>query len=298
VEALQNLPFDTEGCGDLSFYGLEVNTCNWAWSWTFSRPGSIELHLASFVAYALSVKAVELYVASQKQPYKAGRWLETVKWWHNITLSLVSLLMFGLILNAAIGTDRFSSIDSMQCKVTPMVGWYGLAQFLYLATKIWEWADTYFLVLSGKPVIWLHYFHHMTTFTMAAVVQNMPSGTFSMINCLVHFVMYLHYAHPIRIARPFITCGQLLQFIIVMSINWRGFHSYLFEPAGQSTCHDITPVFWEDVYCQTVVFVYFIMFMHFFYDQYMRKKPRLKVSSSVEAMAPPSIPLQKIKKNI
>ena len=129
------------------------------------------------------------------------------------------------------------------------------------------WTLIYFRY--GKPVIPLHFFHHMTTFTMAAFTHNFPVGGFAFLNAAVHFVMYLHYSHPVRWARPFITTSQLVQFVCVISV-----HTYAFlQPAG-SGCFDFSAVAREWWYCQLVVVGYFLLFCKFFVDNYVkREKP-------------------------
>lgn len=154
---------------------------------------------------------------------------------------------------------------------------YGLANLLYLLSKIWEWGDTYFLVLTGKPVIFLHFFHHMTTFTMAALTHNFPVGGYCFINCAVHVVMYAHYAFPVRWARWMITSFQLLQFVAVISIHSYGY-LYGFPSASVSSasadyklCYDMSNVQMEWWYCQLVVVGYFVLFVNFFMQQYVKK---------------------------
>lgn len=127
------------------------------------------------------------------------------------------------------------------------------------------WTLIYFRY--GKPVIPLHFFHHMTTFTMAAFTHNFPVGGFAFLNAAVHFVMYLHYSHPVRWARPFITTSQLVQFVCVISV-----HTYAFlQPAG-SGCFDFSAVAREWWYCQLVVVGYFLLFCKFFVDNYVKKE--------------------------
>jgi hypothetical protein len=262
-------------CSEYKFYGFVGNFCTWNWNWRINTNEGLLAHLAFFAAYVISVKMIQIYCSSPD--YKPPSWLEGVKKVHNISLSIVSLLM-GLTLIYLTAMDgRYASWYDMSCRMTPMEGLYGFAQFVFMVTKVWEWADTYFLILSKKPVIWLHWFHHMTTFTLAAVTHNFPSGGYTWINCMIHFVMYLHYASPVRWARPFMTTGQLVQFVIVMTIHSIGF----FNP---TTCFDMKDVMREWLYNIVDVFVIFIMFGSFFVEEYIVKGNKKTASGKTKVL--------------
>lgn len=245
----------------LSGFGFDINWSNWTWSWTLEEPTSLWCHIFICVFYAVSVKALQLYVASDKN-YTTPKWLEPFRKVHNISLAIVSFLMFAVMTFIIFQDGRLNSWHDMSCRLTANTGLYGFINFIYLVSKLWEWVDTYILVLSKKPVISLHWFHHMTTFTMAAFVHNFPVGGFALINCLVHTVMYMHYATPVRWARPFITSSQLLQFVVVLSI-----HLYSF--LNPTSCFDVNPWFYEWLFCMSVVFGFFVMFLLFFVQEYV-----------------------------
>jgi hypothetical protein len=107
---------------------------------------------------------------------------------------------------------------------------------------------------------------------MAALTHNFPVGGFCFVNCLVHFIMYAYYSNPrpLRWARKFITTGQLLQFCVVISIHTYGFLS------SPSDCYDFRSVTAEWWYCQTVVVGYFLLFLKFYYDNYVVTTPAEK----------------------
>lgn len=258
-----------DACKVYEFYGFQGNFCNWEWNWTVNTVESYGFHVFMCILYAATVKLVQIYVEGKKnshpeKKYIPPAWLERVKKVHNYGLSFVSGWMFVTLAVCIIVDGRLNSWNDMSCEMTKMTGWYGLANFIFMVSKVWEWADTWFLVLSGKPVIFLHWFHHMTTFTLAAVTHNFPAGGFTLINCFVHTIMYMHYAHPLRWARPFITSGQLVQFVIVMSIHS---NAYL----NPTTCYDMRPVWFEWLYCMIDVFVIFILFGLFFIEEYVSK---------------------------
>lgn len=71
------------------------------------------------------------------------------------------------------------------------------------------------------------------------------------------FFRYLHYASPVMWARPFITSGQLIQFVIVISIHVFGF-------LHPDTCFNMQPVIyeWWDLlfWFPTLIFSFFFSF--------------------------------------
>lgn len=250
-------------CGLISGFGFNLNTCDWTWSWTLEDNRAILGQILICLIYAFSVKLLQAWVSSQKE-YKPPKWLESFRYVHNLSLAVVSFIMFAVMIYLTALDGRLNSWNDAACRLTPNTGAYGIINLVYLASKIWEWVDTYILVLNNKPVITLHWFHHMTTFTMAALVHNFPVGAFAWINCLVHTVMYMHYAMPVKWARPFITSFQLLQFVVVLSI-----HIYtLLNPA---TCFDVYPWLYEWIFNMGVVFSFFVMFVAFFVQEYMVK---------------------------
>ena len=127
-----------------------------------------------------------------------------------------------------------------------------------------------------KPLLFLHWFHHMTTFAMAAILHAWPVGAYCFINCIVHFFMYLHYAHPQRWARPLLTSLQIVQFVVVISQ-----HTYaLFNP---QSCFDVFPHFLDWFFLQFIVVGFFFLFLWFFYVEYLRPTPRaLRPSKKLE----------------
>lgn len=264
-------------CNTLSALGFTINFCSWTWSWTLSDNGSLWCQVGICVFYALSVKLLQMWVASQKD-YKPPSWLEGFRKLHNISLAIVSFLMFVVMTGVVAMDGRLNSWRDMSCRLTENTGIYGFINFVYLVSKIWEWVDTYILVLNQKPVIMLHWFHHMTTFTMAAFVHNFPVGGFALINCLVHAVMYMHYATPVQWARPFITSSQLIQFVIVISIH-------LFGLLNPDTCFDVRPWFYEWLFCMGVVVSFFVMFLAFFVEEYLVKKNKKDAAASKKKKA-------------
>ena len=240
---------------------------DYSWHNDLSSIQSIVGHLLVMVAYAVLVKWFR-----NRGGFKRIMEPETVKkvrYWHSMGLSIVSLIMGVLMILHVYHEGRFDSWYDSACRVSPSVGLYGAANMLYTITKIWEWGDSLFLIdkFPDKPLLFLHWFHHMTTFAMAAILHSWPVGAYSFINCFVHFFMYLHYAHPQRWARPFLTTSQLVQFVVVISQHYYA----LFNP---KTCFDVFPHFLDWFFLQFIVVGFFFLFLWFFYVEYIRPSPR------------------------
>jgi hypothetical protein len=254
-----------------SGYGLNLDSDSYSWSWTLVDD-SLAFHVVICLIYCLSVYGMKTFVASKTATELKAlreRWnLDSIKFVHNIALSIVSLFMGIVMIHSVYKDGRFQSWHNMACNNTANTGAYGRANWIYLLTKIWEWMDTMWLILDAKPVITLHWFHHMTTFTMAAFTHNFPVGGFAFINSFVHFIMYLHFARPIKFIRPFITSFQLIQFMTVISIHTYG---YMHDEGSGGNCFNFSDVQGEWWYCQSVVAGYFILFVKFFIDNYVSK---------------------------
>ena len=254
----------------VAFAGFRLNTKTWAWSWRLDSWESIACHVGLFVLYAIIVE-----VARKLKPSKPPAWLNSLKFLHNAALSVVSFWMFAVQLYCVLQAGRLSSPFQITCGYVPNEGLYGIVNFVYLVSKLWEWADTVFLVLDGKPVIILHYFHHMTTFAMAAFVNEHPVGAFCMINCLVHTLMYAHYAKPQRWIRPYLTSMQIVQFLIVITIQVCGM--LLYFARGPSACFNFGPVLWEALFNTAIVVGFLLLFVKFFIDNYVTARKKQKV---------------------
>lgn len=72
----------------------------------------------------------------------------------------------------------------------------GYATWLFIFSKIPEFGDTVLMVLSGRPVIFLHWYHHITVclFCWHTFATKSSIGLWFMtMNYFVHSVMYFYY---------------------------------------------------------------------------------------------------------
>lgn len=73
----------------------------------------------------------------------------------------------------------------------------GLWSVLFVLSKFPELIDTIFIVLRKKPLIFLHWYHHITVLLycwQACATQSSVSLYFIAMNFFVHSIMYLYYA--------------------------------------------------------------------------------------------------------
>ena len=235
------------------------------WGFTFAEQG-VASQLYPSLSYAFVIGTL-LYLRKQSLLPNSKQFqtkLSKIVYIHNISLSLFSLLMAVVMVYETVIENRYNSWYDLACRVTPNAGLYGLVNFAFLWSKVWEYFDTVFLVLKRKPVIPLHLWHHLTTFTMAAVSINFPVGALMHINCWIHTVMYLHFAHPRKEFRQIITTLQITQFVVVIVV-----HLYTLF----SGCHPSVGLVWEYYYDLVIVGSYLVMFLQFYIREYFKPTP-------------------------
>lgn len=147
---------------------------------------------------------------------------------------------------------------------------------LFSLSKIIELGDTVFIVLRKTPLIFLHWYHHITVlvYTWYSYADRTSSGRwFITMNYAVHSVMYAYYAlRALKYNAPQwvkmgITLFQLSQMVVGVFI---GVYVYRLKQAG-IPC-GVTD---NNMYLSFIMyFSYFLLFMKFFYDAYLKPKKR------------------------
>eukprot|EP00752_Nemacystus_decipiens_P010720 g9543.t1 len=108
--------------------------------------------------------------------------------------------------------------------------WYGSGAVgcwtqLFVLSKIPELGDTIFVVLRKKPLIFLHWYHHVTVllYCWHSYYEQTTYGLyFITMNFTVHAVMYLYYGlagMKIRLCKPqYITTIQISQMVVGVGV--------------------------------------------------------------------------------
>jgi hypothetical protein len=101
-----------------------------------------------------------------------------------------------------------------------------------------ELVDTFFIVVHKKPLIFLHWYHHISVlvFTWHAYIHNAPTGImFCSMNYFVHAIMYFYYFLMAVHCKPkwfkpvWITVAQISQMIVGVTITIMGFYLVFME---------------------------------------------------------------------
>ena len=145
---------------------------------------------------------------------------------------------------------------------------------LFTLSKLVELGDTLFIVLRKQPLIFLHYYHHITVlmYVWFTYPYRTASGRwFLMMNYFVHSLMYTYYALRAmrfkvpRFVNKVLTTLQLCQMFVGFCI------AIYLRNVMESGIPCATN--WMAIKYSFLMYVsYFILFAKFFYDTYIKPK--------------------------
>ncbi|KAI9179531.1 Fatty acyl-CoA elongase/Polyunsaturated fatty acid specific elongation enzyme [Blastocladiella emersonii ATCC 22665] len=156
---------------------------------------------------------------------------------HNFFLSFLSLVLFiGHLENVVPIVLRHGLFHAL-CHPAGFTKELAVLYYLNYLTKYYELIDTVFLVLKGKPLEFLHWYHHSLTMILCytqldgtPTVQWVPI----LLNLFVHVVMYYYYALSalkIRVWwKQYITTLQITQFVLdLAAIYYAAYYATYFH---------------------------------------------------------------------
>merc|ERR1712207_44699 len=168
--------------------------------------------------------------------------------------------------------------------------WYGgdicgLFVGFFIYSKLAELFDTVLLLLAGKPVIALQWWHHSTVLLYcwhSYAVLIATGGWFARMNYTVHSIMYGYFAVTATKYRKrvvpyaiYITLLQLLQMLVGMFVTLK---AVLYQAAGEE-CHVNKT---NSILGLTMYASYFVLFFKLFVDNYYLKPKMPKKQPSVK----------------
>jgi len=232
----------------------------------------------------LPVLAVVLYAAflyygtrffSKRKPLNIRR---TMAVW-NLFLAVYSMLS---VLHAIPGVPVIakSSIRDILCE-NPESHYGGSAELwtiLFVLSKFAELFDTFFIVVHKKPLIFLHWYHHISVllFCWVAFQEKTPSSMFfGPINACVHSIMYFYYFLMAIKKKPkwfnaiWLTVGQIVQMVVGTTMSVLSMYFYMTdESCSLKKGSLISSIF--------LYGSYLYLFSSFFYDRYFKGNKNAK----------------------
>lgn len=160
----------------------------------------------------------------------------------------------------------------------------GLWITLFVASKFAELIDTVFIVAHKKPLMLLHWYHHMSVLVWSwySFVTRTPSSIiFLSMNASVHTIMYGYYflmtikIRPSWLKPKLITVVQLAQMLIGFLVTIAS--TYYTRTQTEDDPCDV--VIGSLAPCYVMYGSYFALFLRFFIKRYMQQKKEKEAKS-------------------
>jgi hypothetical protein len=244
------------------------------WKFTYSRFLGLEAPFPlALMGLSISAYLVLVYVigpATRPSTESSAKRYKALRGAHNVALSLFSAICFVLSLGRVVYMNELRNFEALAC-TNDAPNWLLLANDAFIASKVWEWLDSLWLVWGAKDLrklSFLHVYHHATTLWLFLLVSNFPSCV-KMGMCLngfVHTLMYAHYARPFP--KPLIlaiTFAQILQLMAVAYL-WHYTPSTCDGRFAEFAYRDYTWEYWTP---HLFVPVYLFFFVRYFVRRYV-----------------------------
>jgi fatty acid elongase 3 len=191
----------------------------------------------TIVAYVMAVYFLFVFASFQFRPLfqqiskTIPQTLQMIFIVHNVILSAVSLLLLALIVENLVPRLIQNGLMWGMCHRDAYETDHRLEFYYYInyLLKYYELIDTCMLVLKGKRLEFLHWYHHsMTLFLCFTQLMGRTSISWVpiVLNLCVHVIMYYYYARTAISSKPVwwkkhLTTLQITQFVIdLAAINF------------------------------------------------------------------------------
>mmetsp|Transcript_28626 Transcript_28626/g.43994 ORF Transcript_28626/g.43994 Transcript_28626/m.43994 type:complete len:293 (-) Transcript_28626:38-916(-) len=197
----------------------------------------------------------------------------------NFTLSLFSLVGTLRLVPQFVHNLSYLSIREVLCmdpESTFASGSTGMWTQFFVLSKFPELFDTFFIVVNKKPLMFLHWYHHITVllYSWFAYIQNAPSSVFFVtMNFGVHALMYGYYffsSFKIKIISPLlVTALQISQMFVGVTVTVLAFYFYnTTEWQDANSCYIRRE---NNIQAFAMYGSYLFLFVQFFVGRYMKK---------------------------
>jgi elongation of very long chain fatty acids protein 6 len=180
------------------------------------------------------------------------------------------------LLNQLIYTD-FKNTICKPCREGWGNGTTGFWVMLFVYSKIPELFDTYFIVCRKRPLLFLHWYHHVTVLLYCWHSYSTEASQalyFVTMNYTVHSIMYGYYClmilkmKPVWLNPAFITMCQISQMIVGIFIQLSSL--YLYYSDGRCSGLNKNNMIWGGL----MYLSYFGLFTKFAIDRYTIKEKK------------------------
>ena len=157
-------------------------------------------------------------------------------------------LLLSLIYNSSEFKDTICENPSQTWGQNPWVG-------LFVYSKIPELVDTFFIVARKRPLIFLHWYHHVTVLLYcwhSYAIEAPQALYFIAMNYSVHAIMYGYYALSAMKIKPrwlppaMITSSQIMQMVVGLFVQCNASYEYLYNSNNACSLNG-TNVFWGGI---------------------------------------------------
>lgn len=226
------------------------------------------------VAYGALILLGQHAMASRE----AWKWRRAMAIW-NFSLSAFSWIGMFRTLPQLVHNLYYMSVRDNFCvdpRMTYGSGSTGLWVQLFILSKFPELVDTFFIIIHKKPLIFLHWYHHITVllYCWHSYVTTSPPGIFFVVmNYSVHASMYGYYFLMAMKLRPkwfnpmIITAFQISQMIVGVVVTLLGFYYYTTDSECKIEKENNTAAF-------VMYGSYLFLFLQFFIGRYFNSKAK------------------------
>ncbi|GMS90488.1 hypothetical protein PENTCL1PPCAC_12663, partial [Pristionchus entomophagus] len=238
------------------------------------------------IAYFFVIFSIKFFMRN-REPFDLQRPLNA---W-NLVLAVFSSAGAIFMAPDFFGVLWRSGFRASYCELDGMFeGLNGWWMWIFVLSKLTEFTDTLFIVLRKKPLLFLHWYHHILTLIYSVYTYSSSTAFnryLTYLNLVVHSAMYSYYfLRSIRVPIPgaiakAITTSQILQairlavsgqsifvqFVIsIVVLVLCGVEYYLLE--SQSDCAIDIRSFW---FASIMDLSYLVLFFNFFLNAYVVK---------------------------
>jgi len=208
------------------------------------------------------------------QRLRAGRRTFDIKGWrifHNLAFCIFSAIGAIELTPTMINTWTQSNYEFHRtvCDGFFMTQVESFWVFAFVISKLFELLESIYYILEGKPLPFLHWYHHLATYAFschALFLRNPSALYYSWMNLIVHAVMYLYYTLA-TVGKPpawgiIVTILQIIQMFVGVAVTWEVFYC---EPRYDN----LNAWFGFLMYLS-----YVVLFVRFFIKRYVLGKKR------------------------